>query len=62
MDEIKQMLYAIHKENKDILSLLIYYQDYGMEYITGALKEIQKATNEKYDNLFLGKDDQNATD
>lgn len=49
MEEIKRMLQAIHKENKDILTLLCTEDE---EY---KIKEISDEIDEMYDKLFYGK-------
>lgn len=49
MEELKRMLEAIHKENKDILTLLCT-EDEKCE-----VKEVSKEIDEMYDELFYGK-------
>lgn len=50
MKELKRMLEAIHKENKDILTLLCT-EDEECE-----VKEVSKEIDEMYDELFYGKE------
>lgn len=56
MDELKRMLEAIHKENKDILTLLLYCDD-REEKTDENFKEIRTQVREKYNELFYGKDE-----
>lgn len=58
MEELKQMLEAIHEENKDILTLLCFYDDVE-EQTDENFKEISKEVDNKYDSLFYGKDYRN---
>lgn len=58
MEELKQMLEAIHEENKDILTLLCFYDDVE-EQTDENFKEISKEVDNKYDSLFYGKDCRN---
>ncbi len=50
MEELKRMLEAIHRENKDILTLL-YMEDEECE-----AKEVSKEIDEIFDELFYGKE------
>lgn len=54
MDELKRMLETIHKENKDILTLLLYCDDCE-EKTDANFNEIKKQIGEMYDELFYGK-------
>lgn len=54
MDELKRMLEAIHKENRDILTLLLYCDDCE-EKTDENFKEIRTQVKEMYDELFYGK-------
>ena len=59
MEEIKRILEAIHKENKDILFILCtegtQNTDEDIDNMMNTFIEIE----EKYDTLFYGKDDIN---
>lgn len=57
MEEIKQMLETIHKENKTIIKLLysVFDEDKSEKYLKSIIKEVDS----KYDELFYGKDDVN---
>ncbi len=50
MEELKRMLETIHRENKDILTLLC------MENEECEVKEVSKEIDEMYDELFYGKE------
>ena len=52
MEELKRMLEAIHKENKDILFLLCS-DDTNEEDLNKSFREIEN----KYDELFYGKEE-----
>lgn len=52
------MLKAIHKENKDILTLLCF-GDGVEEQTDDNFKEISKEIDSRYDALFYGKDGRN---
>ena len=55
LEELKQMLKAIHEENKDILTLLCFND--GVEDQTDEnFKEIADEIDERYDALFYGKE------
>lgn len=58
MEELKQMLKAIHEENKDILTLLCF-NDGEEEQTDENFKEISKEVDNRYDVLFYGKDGRN---
>lgn len=60
MEELKQMLEAIHEENKDILTLLCFYDDVE-EQTDENFKEISKEINDRYDELFYGKETDETT-
>ena len=51
MEELKRMLKAIHEENKDILTILLY-DDVNEE----KTDEISNQVREMYDELFYGKE------
>lgn len=55
MEELKRMLEVIHKENKDILTLLLY-DDNQEEKTDENFNEIQNQVEEMYDALFYGKE------
>lgn len=55
MEELKRMLKAIHKENKDIMFVLCTEDTDDFDTMMNAFIEIE----EKYDELFYGKDDTN---
>ena len=50
MEELKRMLEAIHKENKDIISLLCSEDE------EHSIKEISDEVDNMYDELFYGKE------
>ena len=54
MEEIKRMLETIHRENKTIIKFLcsVFDDDKSEEY----LKNIVKEVDDKYDELFYGKE------
>ena len=55
MEELKRMLKAIHEENKDILTILLY--EGGNEEETNESYEgISNQVREMYDELFYGKE------
>lgn len=54
MKEIKRMLKTIHKENKDILTLLCFC-DKNEEKTDENFKEISKEIDNRYDDLFYGR-------
>jgi len=56
MEELKRMLEAIHKENKDILTLLCFYDDVE-EQTDENFKEVSKEIDDRYDELFYGKEE-----
>lgn len=58
MEELKQMLKAIHEENKDILTSLCF-NDGEEEQTDENFKEISKEVDNRYDVLFYGKDRRN---
>lgn len=55
MEEIKHMLEVIHKENKDILTLLCFY-DNEEEHTDENFKEISNEIDKRYDEMFYGKE------
>lgn len=55
MEELKRMLEAIHKENKDIMFLLCID---GEEQTDEVYDELADEINKIYDGLFYGKDDE----
>lgn len=58
MEELKRMLQAIHEENKNILTLLCFY-DNEEEHTDENFKNISTEIDKRYDELFYGKDDKN---
>ncbi len=60
MEELKRMLEAIHKENKDILTLLCFYDDVE-EQTDENFKEVSKEIADRYDELFYGKETDGTT-
>lgn len=60
MEELKRMLEAIHKENKDILTLLCFYDDVE-EQTDENFKEVSKEIDNRYDDLFYGKETNETT-
>lgn len=54
MEEIKRMLETIHRENKTIIKFLcsVFDEDKSEEY----LKSIVKDVDDRYDELFYGKE------
>lgn len=61
MEELKRMLEAIHKENKDILTLLCFYDDVE-EQTDENFKEVSKEIDDRYNELFYGKEENGTTD
>ena len=55
MEELKRMLEAIHKENKDIIILLCSEDD------EHPIKEISDEIDDMYDELFYGKEENGTT-
>lgn len=55
MEELKRMLKAIHEENKDILTILLY-DDVNEEKTDENYDEISNQVREMYDELFYGKE------
>ena len=55
MEELKRMLKAIHEENKDILTILLY-NDVNEEKTNENYDEISNQVREMYDELFYGKE------
>ena len=55
MEELKRMLKAIHEENKDILTILLY-DDVNEEKTDENYDEISNQVREMYDVLFYGKE------
>ena len=55
MEELKHMLKAIHEENKDILTILLY-NDVNEEKTNENYDEISNQVREMYDELFYGKE------
>lgn len=51
----KNMLKAIHEENKDILTILLY-SDVNEEKANENYDEISNQVREMYDELFYGKE------
>ena len=60
MEELKRMLETIHKENKDILTLLCFYDDVE-EQTDENFKEVSKEVDNRYDDLFYGKETDETT-
>jgi hypothetical protein len=60
MEELKRMLETIHKENKDILTLLCFYDDVE-EQTDENFKEVAKEIADRYDELFYGKETDGTT-
>ena len=58
MEELKRMLKAIHEENKDILTILLY-DDVNEEKTDENYDEISNQVREMYDELFYGKEGTN---
>lgn len=56
MEELKQMLEAIHKENKDILFLLC---SDGVDDVANFDTSFKEEIENKYDELFYGKESSN---
>ena len=52
MEELKQMLKAIHEENKDIIFLLCIDRE---EQTDKNLENVSERINKRYDALFYGK-------
>lgn len=57
MEELKQMLQTIHRENKDILAILCFCDD-TEEQTDENFYKISNKISEKYDVLFYGKEGQ----
>ena len=55
MEELKRMLKAIHEENKDILTILLY-DDVNEEKTDENYDEISNQVREMYDELFYRKE------
>ena len=55
MEELKRMLKAIHEENKDILTILLY-NDVNEEKTNENYDEISNQVREMYDELFYRKE------
>ena len=55
MEELKRMLKAIHEENKDILTILLY-DDVNEEKTNENYDEISNQVREMYDELFYRKE------
>ena len=55
MEELKRMLKAIHEENKDILTILLY-DDVNEEKTDENYDKISNQVREMYDELFYGKE------
>ena len=53
MEELKRMLKAIHEENKDILTILLY-DDVNEEKTDENYDGISDQVREMYDELFYG--------
>ncbi len=60
MEELKRMLKAIHEENKDILTILLY-DDVNEEKTDENYDEISNQVREMYDELFYGKEETNES-
>lgn len=60
MEELKRMLKAIHEENKDILTILLY-DDVNEEKTDENYDEISNQVREMYDELFYGKEGTNES-
>lgn len=56
MEELKRMLEAIHKENKDILFLLC---SDGIDDVVNFDTSFKEEIENKYDELFYGKESSN---
>lgn len=55
MEGLKRMLEAVHKENKDILTLLCFC-DKNEEKTDENFKRISKEIDNRYDSIFYGKE------
>ncbi len=56
MEELKRMLEAIHRENKNILTLLYFWDEVEEDQTDEIFKEIVNEIDGKYDALFYGKE------